>query len=89
VERRCTAALHDGRIRGASAGKSQHRRASGREAAADLLEVVQDESVSVCQPPIGVDPFGRPDHVWRLHFTVDGEGPKSVTLEPRHRLTAC
>jgi hypothetical protein len=29
-----------------------------REAVADLLDVVQDESVSVCQPPVGVDPFG-------------------------------
>jgi hypothetical protein len=29
-----------------------------REAAADLLEVVRDESVSVCQPPVGDDPFG-------------------------------
>jgi len=44
-----------------------------REAAADLLDVVQEESVSVCQPPVGVDPFGQHDHVARPVFTVDGK----------------
>ena len=28
-----------------------------REALAGILEVVEDESVSVCQPPFGVDPL--------------------------------
>ena len=48
-----------------------------REAAANLLEVVQDESVSVCQPPIGVDPFGQHDHVARLLFTVDDDATEN------------
>jgi hypothetical protein len=39
-----------------------------REAIADILEVVQDESVSICQPPVGDDPFGQHDHVARLLF---------------------
>jgi len=44
-----------------------------REALADHLEVVHDESVSICQPPAGDDPFGQHDHVIRLLFTVDDE----------------
>ena len=59
-----------------------------REAAADHLEVVQDESVSVCQPPISDDPFGRHDHVARLLFTVDDDATETVALEPRGRLVS-
>jgi hypothetical protein len=55
-----------------------------REALADILEVVQDESVSVCQPPVGDDPFGQHDHVVRLLFTVTTRRPD----EPRQRLVS-
>jgi hypothetical protein len=44
------------------------------------LEVVQDELVSVGQPPIGVEPFGRHDHVARPLFTVDDDATETVAL---------
>ncbi|HJQ86226.1 MAG TPA: hypothetical protein VJ820_02020 [Propionibacteriaceae bacterium] len=36
--------------------KGQYRHRALREAVADILTVVEDESVSVCQPPVGLMP---------------------------------
>jgi hypothetical protein len=44
-----------------------------REVLADVLEVVQHESVPVCPPPVGDDPLGQHDHVALLLFTVHEE----------------
>ena len=58
-----------------------------REALADLLEVVQDESVSVCQPPVGDDPFEQHDQgVSALHHFRDGSGIPDNCFELTGRL---
>jgi hypothetical protein len=50
-----------------------------REPLADILEVVQDHSVSVRQPPVGDDPLGQQNHVARQLFTVDDEVTRRAT----------
>ena len=47
----------------------------------DVFEIIQDESVSVCTPPVGED---LPGHdIARLLFAVDDEAAEAVALEPR------
>src|SRR5215216_8170499 len=49
-----------------------------RKLFADVLQVVQNKSVSLGAPPVGDDPLGHHDHVPGLLFAVDDDAAEAV-----------
>ena len=58
-----------------------------REVLPDIVEVLQDWSVSLYPPPICDHSLGQHDHIACLLFPIDDEMAKAVALERRHCLT--
>jgi hypothetical protein len=57
-----------------------------RQLLEDVVEIVKNETMSICAPPVGDNATGENDHIASLLLAVDDEMAEPVSLDPRHSL---